>query len=133
MSGLTYVLEIAALSILVVLVALFLLFIIFQIFGLVFNRPGKGPGGKTKIVPKSVASEPAVKKEDGRIQAAIAGALYQYMQGGDRPFEGAGLLVSATQSAGLVAENWKIQGRKALLNQRNDLENIRRKKQSENI
>lgn len=135
MNGLDYVIQIAVISILVVLVALLLLYILFYIFGLLFYR------GHKKEVPKKAA--PAAKSLaapqaeeaglDGRVKAAIMGALYSYMQteAGDAP--AANLLFTvAPEGAGGVA-TWKLQGRQMLLNQRKELETIRRKKQREKI
>ncbi len=135
MNGLEYVIQIAVISILVVLVALLLLYILFYIFGLLFYRGDKKEAPQ-KAVPaaKSLAALQAEESgPDGRVKAAIMGALYSYMQteAGDVP--AANLLFTvAPEGAGGMA-TWKLRGRQVLLNQRKELETIRRKKQRENI
>jgi hypothetical protein len=113
------------------------LFTLFALYGilLLFSRIFSGQGKKTpKLIPAAdrMASGEKDGGLEGRKTAAIVAAVYQYLMEQGSPYS-SGQIRIAVRSAGNSTGGWQIIGRKALLENRAALEQIRRNKHRENI
>lgn len=115
----------------VVMFTLLLLYGLLLLFNLIFTREKKD-----KVVTGVAAAEATPVKEDSddkRITAAIIAAVYQYMQGNNLLASAGRMSFNVRPSENRAGDNWQITGRRVLLQNRMELETIRRKKHHENI
>ncbi len=131
MNEFEFALQVLVIGFVVVLVTLALLYLLLQLFGLIFYRKDTRPGTGTAIPAKKSSAMPV--DDDKKVMAVIMGAVYQYLQAEGAPATGAGLVFTVTPDEAAPGNSWKMYGRKALLNQRVELETIRRKKKRENF
>ena len=127
-----FAIQVMVLGFSVVLFTLFALYIILLLFARIFHKKeGKPDQGTPEITADALKdSEQGL---DQRTAAAIVAAVYRYMQI-ERSFPPGGRINIAVQSPGKTSgSSWQLAGRRSLLGNRMELENIRRKKQRENI
>jgi len=134
MDKLGFAIEVLLVGFFVVMFTLFVLYGILVFFNRIFHKKsGKSTAAGDLTGGKSV-NETINKDYEGRTAAAIVAAVYKYMQEYGTSST-TGPISMAIQP--LVnynrGNNWQIVGRKNILENRSDLENIRRKKQRENI
>ncbi|HED23949.1 MAG TPA: hypothetical protein ENN91_02385 [Firmicutes bacterium] len=132
MDKLEFALQIMVLGFLVVMVTLFLLYAILLLFNRFFSSPARGKG----LHPPAERQKGPVEKEEpagGPIKAAVMAAVYRYMQ-----LEGIGdhennLRITVQPSGSVTVMGWRMAGRKELLENRQQLEQSRRKNKHENF
>ncbi|MFO8192328.1 MAG: OadG family transporter subunit [Bacillota bacterium] len=132
MDKLEFALQIMVLGFFVVMVTLFLLYVILLLFNRLFSQPAKG--GRSQP-PEARQKSPANKEEAVKepITAAVMAAVYRYMQieeTGDHKYS---FRVNVQPSGSGTLMNWKMVGRKILLENRIKLEQSRRNKKNENV
>ena len=113
----------------VVLFTLFLLYGILLLFSRIFRKNEQPLVDKTPI-PGTNAVESGIGSTDRRLTVAIIAAVYQYMSINSKHFKPGAVNISVTPTGGSCSNNWQIVGRKLLLENKLELENIRRKKTS---
>ncbi len=132
MENLDFALQVMVLGFSVVLVTLFGLYGVLILFNRLLYQPVAAPS-ESKTAAEAASSQVESPQEDnGRVVAAILGAVYQYMQTDQAHFTGP-LSIAVQPSGGVKGGSWKFIGRKELLESSLELENIRRKKKRENI
>ncbi len=133
MDSLDFALQVLILGFLVVMVTLFVLYGILILFNRVLYRPAAVPAGTEATGVSVPRKEKDIKEENRRVTAAILAAIYQYMQT-DQAYARRGpisIAIQPSSSGGL--SKWQLVGRRELLESSLELENIRRKRRSENI
>lgn len=113
----------------VVLFTLFLLYGILLLFSRIFRKDEQPLVDKTPI-PKTSAVESGIGSTDRRLTVAIIAAVYQYMSANSKHFKPGAVNISVQSIGESCSNNWQIVGRKLLLENKLELENIRRRKTS---
>jgi Na+-transporting methylmalonyl-CoA/oxaloacetate decarboxylase gamma subunit len=135
MDKINFALQVTILGIFVVMATLFLLYSIL----LLFNRFFSPPAQKSGLSPPAERQKGPAEKEKpsaGPITAAVMAAVYRYMQleGIDGQLSNLRISVQPSQPSGSVSiMNWRMAGRKELLENRIKLEQSRRNKKHENF
>ena len=132
MDKLDFAIQVLVLGFMVVVVTLFALYGILLFFNRIFY---KGTD-QTAVASSSDGKGYAETGDEDimrRTTAVILAALYHYMQD-DPSINRTGRINITVRASGSIGENnWRISGRKNILENRIELENIRRKKQIEKI
>ncbi len=130
MNNLDFAIQVMVVGFLVVVFILFLLFGILLIFNRIFYSEESNPS-MNRLVPahntKLIA--PGIEPQ---IVAAVSAAIYQYLIN-EKPALSRAIISISAESAVKRGNDWKISGRKALLEKSGELANIRRQKQRENF
>jgi Na+-transporting methylmalonyl-CoA/oxaloacetate decarboxylase gamma subunit len=115
----------------VVMVALIALYLLLLLFAKIFHKEcGKPAEAIPAAANRAVALKPG---EDRRLTAAITAAVYAYMQTNNLLPPSGRISITLQQPGQSAVNNWHVSGRRVLLQNKLNLENIRRKKQRENI
>lgn len=118
----------------VVVVTLVGLYLMLIVFAKIFYERG---GPKTDLPEKESRATgkvmPAKPDEESRKTAAIFAAVYRYLQLNNDIREGSRITIAVQPAGASSTGGWHIIGRKALMENRMELERIRRMKQRENI
>jgi len=135
MNDINFAFQVMVLGFTVVIVTLVGLYFLLLIFAKIFHERG---GPKTTLPakgsPVAGKTEPAKPGEENQKTAAIFAAVYRYLQLNNEIKEGSRISIAVHPAgAGSAAGGWHIIGRKALMENRMELEKIRRMKQRENI
>ncbi|MBW6462616.1 MAG: OadG family protein [Firmicutes bacterium] len=131
MEKIEFAIQVMVIGFAVVMFTLLLLYGLLHLFNLIFTREKKG-----KNVTGAATTEAAPVNKDfdnKRITAAIIAAVYQYMQGNNLLASAGRISFNVKPSESRTGDNWQITGRRVLLQNRMELETIRRKKHHENI
>jgi Na+-transporting methylmalonyl-CoA/oxaloacetate decarboxylase gamma subunit len=132
MDKLDFAMQVLVIGFFVVMFTLFVLYGILVLFSSFFHKKSAKPPARDLTDRKSTA-EKTDKIFDQRTAAAIIAAVYRYMQE-NNVVSSAGLLtISAQPSDNFKGNSWRITGRKNILENRNEIVNIRRKKRREKI
>ncbi len=127
-----FAIQVMTVGFLVVLFTLFALYVILLLFARIFYKKETKTTQKAPAVPAATLKD-TDKSLDQRTTAAIVAAVYRYLQQ-ESFFTTAGRInISVLPSSKAAGRSWQIAGRKSLLENKMELENIRRKKQRENI
>jgi hypothetical protein len=108
---------------------LFLLFGILLLFSRIFQKDEQPVVDKAPVI-RTNAVEPGINSPDRRLTAAIIAAVYQYMSANSKNFKPGSVNISVHPAGDSCNNNWQIIGRKLLLENKLELENIRRRKTS---
>jgi len=134
MDKLDFAIEVLLIGFFVVMFTLFVLYGILIIFSRVFHKKSGKPPAAGDLTGGKAVTETINKDYEGRTTAVIVAAVYQYMHEYGTLSTTGPISMAIQPSANYNrGNNWQIVGRKNILENRNDLENIRRKKQRENI
>ncbi len=130
MNNLDFAIQVMVVGFLVVVFILFLLFGILLIFNRIFYSEEPHPS-MNRLVPANNTKliAPGIEPQ---IVAAISAAIYQYLLN-EKPALNQGIISISAESTFKRGNDWKISGRKALLDNSAKLANIRRQKQRENF
>ncbi|MFO7951637.1 MAG: OadG family protein [Bacillota bacterium] len=133
MENLNFALQVSVLGFLVVMVTLSGLYGILLLFNRLLYQP-VAPSTDSKIAEKTKPSQvKSFSEENERVIAAIIAAVYQYMQiEHAKAFTGS-VNISVQPSGGVKGNRWKHNGRKELLENRLELENIKGNKKRKNF
>jgi len=117
----------------VVLFTLFALYCIMLLFNRIFYKKGdKKTAGRPLIIPADSRSD-SDKGINQRTAAVIAAAVYNYLQLESSYSQGKIISIAVQPTGNSSGNSWQVVGRKSLLENKMELENIRRKKFRENI
>lgn len=135
MYDINFAIQVMVLGFSVVIVTLVGLYFLLIVFARIFYERG---GPKTtlpeKESPIKSKAAPAKPGEESRKTAAIFAAVYRYLQLSNEIKEGSRISIAVHPSgASSATGGWHIIGRKALMENRMELERTRRMKQHENI
>jgi len=135
MDNLDFALQVMVLGFLVVMVTLFGLYGVLILFNRLLYQPVAAPAeSKAAVEAKPAQGEgESAQEENGRVVAAILGAVYQYMQTEHAKAFTGPISIAVQTSGGAQGSSWKFIGRKEQLESSLELENIRRKNKRENI
>lgn len=133
MENLDFALRVLVLGFLVVMVTLFGLYAILVLFNRFLYRTPSAPAEKKTALRKKTVPEQESEGEERRLVAAITAAVYQYLQTEQSHLFSGPISIAVHPSGGMAGNEWKVLGRKELLESSLELENIRRKKKLENI
>jgi len=135
MNEINFAIQVMVLGFSVVIVTLVGLYFLLLVFARIFYEKGSPkstlPEKESEVTSKA---EPTKPDQESRKTAAIFAAVYRYLQLNNEIREGSRISI-AVQPAGSSSTTggWHITGRKALMENRMELERIRRMKQRENI
>jgi Na+-transporting methylmalonyl-CoA/oxaloacetate decarboxylase gamma subunit len=115
----------------VVMVALIALYLLLLLFAKLFHKENRKPADAISAAVNQVAFSQS--NDDRRLVSAITAAVYAYMQLNKMMPPSGKISITAQQPGSSAINNWQITGRQLLLQNKVDLETIRRKKQRENI
>ncbi len=132
MQNFDFALQVMVIGFLVVVVTLVGLFGVLLLFTRIFYK-SEVVEPPVPAAEESSPQETAGDDGDQRRTAAIMAAVYRYMQDQGGLTAGRRYSIAVQKATAGNAGHWHILGRMALLNNRTALENIRRKKKSENI
>lgn len=130
-----FAIQVLVIGFAVVLFTLFLLYGLLLLFSAVFhkNKEQQSTSGPTaKPLAAGTPSHSTLDFEAKRRIAAVMAAVYQYMQDQQLSFKPGSLRIIPVQPQS-SGNGWQAAGRRMLLQNRMELETIRRKKQRENI
>jgi Na+-transporting methylmalonyl-CoA/oxaloacetate decarboxylase gamma subunit len=113
----------------VVLFALFLLYGILLFFSRIFQKKEQPVVDKTPVAVKGALNHGS-GGPDRRLTVAITAAVYQYMSANDKYYKPGMVNISVQPTGKTYGNNWQTIGRKLLLENKLELENIRRRKTS---
>jgi Na+-transporting methylmalonyl-CoA/oxaloacetate decarboxylase gamma subunit len=113
----------------VVIFTLFLLFGILLLFSRIFQTNEK-PVIDTAPIIRTDAVKPGISSPDRLLNVAIIAAVYQYMSANSSYYKPGPVKISVQPTGESCGNNWHIIGRKLLLENKLELENIRRRKTS---
>jgi Na+-transporting methylmalonyl-CoA/oxaloacetate decarboxylase gamma subunit len=113
----------------VVIFTLFLLFGILLLFSRIFHTNEK-PVIDTTPVIRTDAVKPGISSPDRLLNVAIIAAVYQYMSANSSYYKPGAVKISVQPTGESCGNNWHIIGRKLLLENKLELETIRRRKTS---
>ncbi len=113
----------------VVLFTLFLLFGVLLLFSRIFYKKERPDFDKTPLI-RTGEVKPGIGSPDRLLNVAIIAAVYQYMSATNTYFKPGSVSISVQPSGESCSNNWQIIGRKLLLENKLELENIRRRKTS---
>lgn len=134
--GLSFAFQVLILGFCVVMVTLVALYLVLILFNRIFTRKVHEHGEKDKLSSTTSVGFPehlfVNSSEEKRITAAIFAAIYEYMKA-DRSFIPAGFMVTAATDVKAAENSWRLSGRKDMLESQLKLEELRRKKQHEEI
>ncbi|MGM0689523.1 MAG: OadG family protein [Bacillota bacterium] len=117
----------------VVLFTLFALYCIMLVFTRIFYKTGdKKTAGKPLVTPADSRSDSG-KGINQRTAAVITAAVYNYLQLESSHHQGKIISIAVQPTGNSSGSSWQVAGRKSLLENKLELENIRRKKLLENI
>lgn len=134
MDKLDFAIEVLLIGFFVVMFTLFVLYGILIFFNRIFHKKSVMPAVAGEHTGGKAVTGTTSKDFEGRTAAAIVAAVYQYMQEyGTSGTTGPINMVIQSPVNYNRGNNWQMVGRKNILENRSGLENIRRKKQRENI
>lgn len=134
MDQFTFALQVLVIGFTVVLVTLFMLYGVLLLFArLLYKEEKEVTGDQKNILDDDKEISIITGENDGKVIAAIMAAVNEYLRQDDSSLKVASIAISADQAGNLVSNNWKIIGRKTLMENRVALEKIRRKRRSEKI
>ncbi len=135
MHDIDFSIQVMVLGFSVVIVTLVGLYVLLLVFARIFHEKG-GPQTTlpAKGSPVTSKTEPAKPGEESQKTAAIFAAVYRYLQLNNEIKEGSRIAIAVHPAgASSAAGGWHMIGRKALMENRMELERIRRIKQREDI
>ena len=124
-----FAIQVLVLGFSVVLFALFLLYGILLIFSRIFTKNDQPTVDKTPVIVTG-SLNPGSGGPDHRLTVAITAAVYQYMSANDKYYKPGMVNISVQPAGNSYSNNWQTIGRKLLLENKLELENIRRRKTS---
>ncbi len=134
MADINFAIQVMVLGFSVVIVTLVGLYFILLIFTRIFYKKEDSgaavPEKKVEVAAPAVIDKPG---EESRKTAAIFAAVYRYLQISGEIKDGSRISIAAEPVGSSSSEGWHIIGRKALMDNRMELERTRRMKQRENI
>lgn len=134
MDQFTFALQVLVIGFTVVLVTLFMLYGVLLLFArLLYKEEKEVTGDQKNLLDDDKEISIITGENDGKVIAAIMAAVNEYLRQDDSSLKVASIAISADQAGNLVSNNWKIIGRKTLMENRVALEKIRRKRRSEKI
>ncbi|MDY6825810.1 MAG: OadG family transporter subunit [Bacillota bacterium] len=127
-----FALQVTVVGFLVVVATLFLLYAILLLFSRIFSTPDiknlhQPPLDQQKMIAKDE------EVSNGPLTAAITAAIYHYMQLEEVVNDNDKVKITVQPSGRSTTMNWRMAGRKELLENREKLEQSRRKKKYENF
>ena len=129
MNQFEFAIQVLVLGFSVVIFTLFLLYGLLLLFSRIFYKDQQPVTEKTSVVRTD-----AVKHESGspdrRLTVAIFAAVYQYMSVNSNYCKPDSVQISVQPTGELCGNKWQIVGRKLVLENKLELENIRRRKRS---
>lgn len=135
MLDINFAIQVMVLGFSVVIVTLVGLYFLLLIFARIFHEKGDPETDLPEKEPRATSGpEPATPGDEDRKTAAIFAAVYSYLQLSNQIKEGSRISIAVhPAAASSTGSGWHIIGRKALIENRMELERIRRMKQRENI
>lgn len=134
MEQFNFALQVLVIGFLVVLVTLFMLYGILLLFSRLFYKEEKQVTGDQEVsLNKENSSVTVTGESDRKVIAAIMAAVNECLRQDDSSLKIASIAISADHAGNVASNNWKIIGRKALMENRIALEKIRRKRRIEKI
>lgn len=134
MDDINFAIQVMVLGFSVVVVTLVGLYIVLLIFNRIFyEKESSGKAAPEKDAQEEKIAATAVSSENGPKKAAIFAAVYRYLQLNGDIKEGSRISIAVQPAGSNRTGGWHITGRKALMENRMELERIRRMKQRENI
>lgn len=124
-----FAIQVLVLGFSVVLFALFLLYGILLFFSRIFQKKEQPVVDKTPVAVTG-ALNPGSGEPDQRLTVAIIAAVHQYMSANVKYYNPGTINISVQPTGKSYSNNWQTVGRKLLLENKLELENIRRRKTS---
>lgn len=134
MEQFNFALQVLVIGFTVVLVTLFMLYGVLLLFArLLYKEEKEVTGDQKNLLDNEKEISTITGENDRKVVAAIMAAVNEYLRQDDSSIKIASIAISADQAGNLVSNNWKIIGRKTLMENRVALEKIRRKRRIEKI
>ncbi len=134
MEQFNFALQVLVIGFTVVLVTLFMLYGVLLLFArLLYKEEKEVTGDQKNLLDNEKEISTITGENDRKVVAAIMAAVNEYLRQDDSSIKIASIAISADQAGNLVSNNWKIIGRKTLMENRAALEKIRRKRRIEKI
>lgn len=133
MEDFDFAIQVMVIGFSVVLFTLFALYCVMLLFTRIFYKTGdKKTAGKPLVMPADSRSD-SEKGINQHTAAAITAAIYNYLQLEGSLSQGKIISIAVQPAVTGSGNSWQVAGRKSLLENKMELENIRRKKLRENI
>ena len=127
-----FAIQVLVIGFAVVMFTLFVLYGLLLLFARIFHKEDQKPAAAVRA-GATAESQVGGKDDDKRRVAAIMAAVYQYMHLHQMLPQSGRISISVTPQEAMAGNGWQITGRRMLLQNRMELENIRRKNARENI
>lgn len=131
MDNLDFALQVFVLGFTVVIFTLFVLFFVLSLFGKIFYHPPKIKESSDLTAGSQPAPEQGIDTLPPKVVAAVTAAVSAYMQSDNQLLMP--LTVNVQRRSSAAGSNWTADGRRLLLNSRNELERLRRKSLRERV
>lgn len=133
MEQFNFALQVLVIGFLVVLITLFMLYGILLLFSRLFYKEEEVTVVQEGSINRGKGNAIVTGEVDRKVVAAIMAAVNEYLRQDDSSTKINSIAISADQAGNLASNNWIINGRKALMENRATLEKIRRKRRIEKI
>ncbi len=135
MDQLNFAIQVLVIGFTVVFVTLFMLYGVLLLFSYLFYKKeeDKSINQKESLLSGEKTFEAVADSVDSKVIAVITAAISEYMQHDENFKKTASVSIYSDKARSSIVDNWKIIGRKALMENRAVLEKIRRKRRVEKI
>lgn len=135
MDQLNFAIQVLVIGFAVVFVTLFMLYGVLLLFSYLFYKKeeDKSINQKESLLSGEKTFEAVADSVDSKVIAVITAAISEYMQHDENFKKTVSVSIYSDQARSSIVDNWKIIGRKALMENRAVLEKIRRKRRVEKI